>query len=481
MRKLTLWAASLTLLSGCVMGPDYTPQTADLPEQWPDQERLTQEADTEDWAQWWTRFNDPTLNQLVERALDDSLELRVQLQRIEQARAELGLINADRWPTLSAQADASREQGSAATMPPELGGGQIRNQFSVSGVLSYELDLWGSLRRQREAAVALLAQTQYGTEAVRLNLVADVVTTYFNLRAAEQQLAITRETVESREQTLALEEIRAEGGASSPLQVRQARAELEGTRARLPQQEQQVNELRSALAMLVGYSPRELLSEWDFGDGKLTDIRLPDQIPTVLPSELLQRRPDIRASESALIAATAQIGVAEASRFPSFNLTAMGGSAALEADDLFTAAAETWSVGASLAAPLLDFGRTRAAVLSAEAAVGQAEAEYQLAVASAFRDARDALALYRTSDRRVEAIRRQVDAIEETVELAQLQYDAGRIGFYELLDARRGLLEAELSLSQAVSDRLSATATLFKAMGGGWNGQEESERESESE
>lgn len=466
MHKLTTLAATIALLGGCAVGPDYHAQIPDLPEQWPEHTLLGPE--TAEWQSWWTRFDDPALNALVERALDDNLNLQVQIQRIEQARAELGLSKANRWPSLNAQADAYREQSSPATTPRELGGGQIGNLFSVNGVLSYELDLWGRLAREREVAGAMLAESVFGTEAVRLNLVTDVVTTYFNLRSAEQQLAITRETLGTREETLALERFRHEKGASDPLSIRQARAELESTRARLPEQEQQLHELRSALAMLVGYSPKEMLAELDFGDGELTDIELPDTVPGVLPSDLLQRRPDIRAAEQALIAANAKIGVARAQRFPSLNLQALGGSVALDSNDLFTAPAEMWNVGADLAGPLFDFGRSRSRIDSAEAQRAQAEAEYQLAITSGFRDARDALVIYHNAERQVEAVRRQTDAIEEALSLAELQYQAGSIGFYEFLDAQRGLLDAELTLSQAVSNRLAATATLFKAMGGGW-------------
>lgn len=465
MGKLTALAAAVALLSGCAMGPDYQARTPDLPDQWPEHELLGPE--TGEWQQWWTRFDDATLNALVERALNDNLNLQVQIQRIEQARAELGLSKANRWPSLSAQANATRERTPETVS--QTGREYISEQYSVNGVLSYELDLWGRLAREREAAGARLAQSVFGTEAIRLNLVTDVVTTYFNLRAAEQQLAITQQTLETREETLALEELRHESGASNPLSIRQARASLESTRVRLPQQEQRVHELRSALAMLVGYTPRELLSELDFGDGRLTDIQLPDRVPAVLPSELLQRRPDIRAAEEALVAANARVGIAKAQRFPSLNLQALGGSVALDSGDLFTAPAEMWSVGADLAGPLFDFGRTRSRVESAEAQLARAEAEYQLAITNGFRDARDALVIYQSADRRVAAVRRQAQAIEETLALAELQYEAGSIGFYELLDAQRGLLEAELALSQAMSDRLAATATLFKAMGGGWS------------
>lgn len=472
MHKLTILAATIALVSGCAMGPDYQAQTPDLPDQWPEHQLLQGDSGA-DWHDWWTRFEDPALNALIDRALDDNLELQAQLQRIEQARAQLGLSRANRWPLLSAQADASREQQPTTVAPEALGGGEPRNQFSVSGVLSYELDMWGRLSRQREAAGALLEQSVYGTEAVRLNLLADVVTGYFNLRSAEQQLSIAEQTLESREKTLELAELRYESGATDPLNVRQARAELEGTRALLPQLRQQAQSYRSALAMLVGYSPQEMLSELDFGEGKLTDIQLPDSVPEVLPSELLRRRPDILAAESGLMAANAQVGVAMAERWPSLNLSAMGGSMAPDTSDLFTAPAEAWSVGASLAGPLFDFGRGRAGVDSAEAALAIAETEYQMAVTNAFRDARDALTLYDNAEQRIAAIRRQTEAVEGTVELAELRYEQGAIGFFELLDAQRTLLDAELALSEALNDRLAATATLFKAMGGGWDPQDD--------
>ncbi|WP_439510506.1 TolC family protein [Marinimicrobium koreense] len=216
MRKFTSLAAAIALLSGCALGPDYQAQTPDLPDQWPEHELLGQ--DTGDWQQWWTRFDDATLNALVERALNDNLNLQVQIQRIEQARAELGLSNANRWPSLSAQANATRERTPETVS--QTGTEYISERYAVNGVLSYELDLWGRLAREREAASALLAQSVFGTEAIRLNLITDVVTTYFNLRAAEQQLAITRETLGTREETLVLEEVRYESGASNPLSIR---------------------------------------------------------------------------------------------------------------------------------------------------------------------------------------------------------------------------------------------------------------------
>ena len=470
MRKLRGSLVALTLsaaLAGCAMGPDYEPLELDLAESWPEQIASAQIVQG-DWLEWWKHFNDPTLDELVARALDDSLALQLQMQRIEQARAELGLSRAEFWPTLGGQAEAGRSQQSGVLMPAAFGGGTPRNQFAVAGSLSYELDLWGRIQRQRESAGALLEQSIYGTQAVRLNLIADVVTTYFNMRALEQQVAVTERSIENYEESLGLMEMRYEVGAIDPLSLRQARALTEGARASLPDLQEGLQRTRSALAMLVGYSPREMLSELSFGEQRLTDIELPDRLPEVLPSELLQRRPDVRAAESYMVAANAQIGVAQASRFPSLNLSAMLGTTALESGDLFASGTETWSLGANLAGPIFDFGRGRLRVESAEAVSEQAQTQYRQAVLSALRDSRDAIMLHTFAQQRVEAIGRQTQAINETLEFAELQYDAGAIGYFELLDAQREQLNAELAYAQALSQRFIASANLFKAMGGGW-------------
>lgn len=470
MRKTLIALTLSAALTGCAMGPDYTPLDIELTEQWPEQVEGA-DAQLSDWQTWWRRFEDPTLTALVERALDDNLELQLQLHRIEQARAQLGLSDAAFWPTLGGQAEAVRAQQPAVLMPEAFGGGTPRNQFSVAGTLNYELDLWGRLRREREAAGALLEQSLYGTQAVRLNLVADVVSTYFNVRALERQVAVTEQTIESYSESLALMELRYDSGAIDPLSVRQARVLTESARAILPDLRQQLDSAQSALAILVGYTPGQMLEQFDFGDQALTDAALPTILPEVLPSQLLQRRPDIRAAEAYLVAANAQIGVAQASRFPTLNLAGLLGSTALDADDLFGSGTRNWSVGANLAGPILDFGRGRARVESAEAMYAQAEVQYQQAVLAALQDARNAILFHGYAQERVEAFERQREAVSEAVELAELQYEAGAIGYFELLDAQRESLSAELALTQALSQRYISTANLFKAMGGGWDGE----------
>ncbi|MGJ7459359.1 efflux transporter outer membrane subunit [Halomonas sp. MA07-2] len=465
MRKaLPVLLLSTALLAGCAVGPDYRAPALDLPEQWPEHVLLSAEARA-DWQQWWRQFEDPYLDGLVARAVDDNLELRLQLARIQEARARLGLARAEQLPSVSAQAEAARERTPGTVSPF---GQSTANTFSLAGVLDYEFDFWGRLAREREASEALLEQSLFAHDAVRLNVIVDVVATYFDLRSAERQLRITQATAESREETFRLEQLRFDVGESDELALRQAQSELESTLAQLPGQRERVRVLEGALALLVGMSPAELMSELDYGDTDLEAISLPDGVPAMLPSELLSRRPDIRSAEAGLIAANAGIGVAEASRLPRFNLGGLLGTAAGDAGDLFTSAAGTWGLSATVMGPLVDFGRSTSRIDTAEALAEQAEVQYRATVAQAFNEVRNALVTYEASGERVEAIRRQLTAFERTLELAEVRYREGFVGFIELLDAQRAMLAAELALSEAMRDRLTATATLFKALGGGW-------------
>lgn len=464
-RRIALLAGVL-VLAGCTLGPDYREPGIDLPETWPENVRLS-DAERASWQAWWTRFDDPVLDRLVERALDDNLDIRLEAQRLLEARAQLGLRRAEQYPTVEGQAEAARQNQPATTAPlPQAAG--PGNRFALTGTLAYEVDLWGRLARREEAAEALLRSSLFTRDAVQLNVVTDVVATYFDLRATERQLSVTRRTLDARERAFELERIRFENGETDALALRQAESEVATLRARIPPLRERVRTLESALGLLVGLSPAELLETMDFGGAALSDLRLPEAVPEVLPSELLARRPDIRSAEASLIAANAQIGAAEAARLPNLNLTAFLGSTATELDELFSGPAETWGLGASVLGPLVDFGRNQARVDTAEARREQAETRYRRTVAVAFREVRDALVVAETTAARVEAVRRQVEALRETRRLARVRYEEGLTGFIEVLDAQRQLLEAELTLAQALRDRLTATATLFKAMGGGW-------------
>lgn len=468
MRIQLLILGSAIVLSGCAVGPEYRAPAIDLPQQWPEQVFELAEA-TDDPRDWWARFEDPVLESLVGRALDDNLDLRLQLQRIQEARARLGQASAERWPTLDAQAEAVRQRQPAVASPvPIPGAGGTFNTFSLVGLLGYEIDLWGRLARGEEAAAALMEESLYSHEAVRLNLVTDVVSTYVNLLSARQQLQITERTLESRQETLRLQQIRYDGGVIDRLALQQAISEWEGTRARLPRQREQVRLLESALAVLVGASPTELLDELNFGGESIASLRLAQEMPPFLPSELLRRRPDIRAAEAGLMAADAQIGVAMAARLPRFNLALFFGGVSSDFDNLFRSSAETWGLSGSVLGPVVDFGRNRARVQSAEALREQAETRYRITVQAAFREVHDAMLLSATTAERETAVQRQVDSLQESLRLAELRYEDGYSGFFEVLDAQRLLLDAELILAEAIRDRHNASAALFKAMGGGW-------------
>ena len=320
----------------------------------------------------------------------------------------------------------------------------------------------------RAAAMAALQESLFARDAAELGVIGDVVTTYVSLKSAEAQQALMEETLAAYQETYRLQALRFEHGDISELELRQAEAEWRNLQAELPSLKQQVETLRGALGTLVGMSPDELLTTLDTGTSRLDDLAQPVGIPAMMPSAMLQRRPDIRSAEAALIAATAQIGVAEANRLPSLNLSSFLGTAAASTSDLFSDVARTWGVGASVMGPLFDFGRSQSGVESAEALAEQAEAQYRLTVLTAFNEVRDALYSYDFSKRRLAAIDEQLEAVARTRELAVLMYDQGQVSQLERLDAERNLLSARLAQADARREQLAATATLFKALGGGW-------------
>lgn len=468
MPKVPGIVAALMLLAGCVVGPDYEPPEFELPQAWPANAALDT-ASGEALGDWWRRFEDPALDALIERALADNLDVRLQAARIEEARARLGLARAEQWPTVGLQAEAVRLRQPAASFG--ITGFEIppHNLFSISGVLGYELDLWGRLAREREAALAQLQGSLYAREAVRLGVIADVAVVYFGLRSAQRQLDITERTLAARLEGVRIERLRFEAGQIDELSLREAESQLAGTRAELPVRIEALRRRESALGLLLGMSPEELLGALQVAAGTLDDATLPSSVPAELPSALLARRPDLRAAEAELVAATAGIGVAQAARLPQINLAGLLGTVAGSADDLFGDEAEAWSVGATVAGPLFDFGRGKARVETAEARREQAEIRYRATVANAFAEVRDALTLYDSSGARLDAIGEQVTALRRTEELAAIRYREGYVSIIELLAAQRGLLNAELGLAQAQADRLAAVATLFKALGGGWD------------
>ncbi|MFU8821969.1 MAG: efflux transporter outer membrane subunit [Gammaproteobacteria bacterium] len=456
----------VAVLAGCAVGPDYERPELAMPESWPEPVALPAVELPDDW---WRAFGDPVLDGVVERALAENLGLRLEYARIAEARARLGLARAELYPSVALQAEANRQRQPSAAVGIENFEIPPRTLLSVAGSLSYEVDLWGGLARGREAAGAALERSVFAAEAVRQALAADVVSTWYALQAARRQLEIAERSMASRAETVRVQRLRHEAGLIDELALRQAEAELATVRAQRPGLEDAVNARASALGILLGLSPAELIGTAFPESGQAAPAG-PGDIPVVLPAELLARRPDVRAAEAQLVAATAGVGVAVASRLPGLNLAALVGQAAGTAGDLFTADAETWSFTGTIAGPLLDFGRGRARVDTARAVRDQAELGYRTAVAVAVAEARDALRAYANSREALDAVQGQVTALERTEALAQIRYSEGYIGILELLDAQRGLLAAQLVLAETRAARLAAAATLFKALGGGWEG-----------
>lgn len=407
------------------------------------------------------------LDHLITQALEHNLDLALAAARVREARAQLGASRAELWPTLDAQADASRQRSASSS---GLGnGGGARELYSVAGVLGYELDLFGRLRSASDAARARLLESAYTAEAVRLTVLTDVVSAYLDLRATERQLAITDATVQSRRDALRLERVSLRLGAGTELTLRQTEAQLASAQAQAASLRDTLGRTQAALGVLTGASPQALV-EARPPAGDFATLALPGVLPPALPAQLLERRPDIRAAQAALRAADADIGAARALWFPRINLTALIGTDALRVGDLFSGPAASWSLGSALVAPLLDFGRADAQVAGARARREQSETLYRQTVQTAFREVRDALTTLREAQLRERAQADAVAALTRASELASLQYRGGRGRYLDLLDAQRSLLAAQLDQTAAARDARVAAATLFKALGGGWQG-----------
>ncbi|MBU0788992.1 MAG: efflux transporter outer membrane subunit [Gammaproteobacteria bacterium] len=458
-----IWLAMPTLLAGCVMGPRHVVPDTPLPASLP--APVAAETLTRDWRAWWQQFNDPVLDHLVGSATRANLDLLQQAARVRAARAQLGFERFQQWPRLDLEGGAAREKTPASSFGFDGASSTTRSTFSLTAALSYEIDLWGRLARIEEAAAAQLAASVYGAEALRLTVIADVVNTYFEYRAQQRAVKITQKAIVTRKRAVDLQQIRYDAGLVDRLTLLQAQSDLAATRTQLPDQRERRTQLESALAILIGYNPQQLFENLDFGDARLADLDPIEALPQVLPSALLERRPDIRAAEQDLRAANARIGVEMAARLPALNLTALIGSISSEASDLLIGDAESWRAGASVLGSLTDRSRVR----GAEAERDLAELQYRATVQTAFAEVRDALAAFEASQTRLDAVRRQVSVLQDTEALAQVRYDGGASIFLEVLDARRALLDAELALGTAEQRRLTAAATLFKVLGGGWD------------
>lgn len=448
-------------LSGCIVSrvdpqkPEL-PLPAALPAQ---DEQAVQLPDP-----WWTIFHDPTLDKLVGEALAHNPDVAVAAGRVAEARAGLRITNADRVPNLELQGDATRSKSSS--LVNNFPGIDLeRTTYTVQGAVGYELDLWGRYQRASESARAILLNTEFGREATKLSLTGEVARGYFGLIASAEQLARARDTLATRVESVRLEKLRFDAGESDEFTFKRTEADAAATQVAVHQIEREVVERTNALGILLGRSPKDLVDAAISVQG----VSLPaaGTLPAALPSSVMERRPDIGASEAALESAAADIGVARAEMFPRISLTGLFGSISTELGDLFTKPAEAWSASGGIVAPLFEGGRLSANVARTKAVREQRKAEYARTVQGAFREVLDALQGQSLITGVRDANAQQVAALARATELAELRYTQGDIAYIDLLDVRRGLFQAQIDLVAAERDALLNTVDLALAVGGG--------------
>ena len=460
MRRAHVLAVSLAaLVSGCMVGPDYQRPGIALPDKYADSAASTEPAPGVT-AQWWKLYDDPLLNELVATSLVDNVDVRAAIARVDEADAILRQVNAAMFPEFDLGGHATRTRFNPAL--ETAGSAAIHNDYLLAVSTSFELDFWGRLRRAAEAARAQALATVYARDVVSLTLVGATAQTYFSIRAFDAQIIATRETLRTREESLALVNRRARGGVASALEVAQA----EGLRAQAAAQLKDLVRGRYVAQHLLGTLTGRL--DVVVPEADLAAIPLPPVPPPGLPSSLIERRPDIRAAEQNLVAANAQIGVAKAALFPTFSLTGDLGAESAVLSSLLRSSSSIWSAGLNVVVPIFDAGRRLAALQGQEATQREVLANYQNAVQTGFREVSDALTnLQQTTAAEVDQAAR-VKAARDALRLANRRYEAGLSPYFDVLDAQRTVNDAELIRIQNQQAQLSASVDLMKALGGGW-------------
>jgi len=423
--KRVFHAVFLTvLLFSCTLGPDYERPAVPEPDAYRNQTTNVKDDQSLANLQWWELFKDEQLQSLIKTAIQENKDLRLAVARVDEVRAQLGVTRSALFPQVDAKAGASRGKSAGVTA----------NTFSTQVELSYELDIWGRLRRATEAARAELLATEENRRAVLMGLVSKVAQAYFELRDLDLELEIGKQTLQSREESFKLINLRHEGGVSSELDLRKAEVEMTSTAAAIPDLERQVAQKENALSILMGRNPEAIAR------GKsLSDQTIPPNVPAGLPSDLLEQRPDIRQAEQGLIAANANIGEAKAAFYPSITLTGSVGQQSSGLDNLFVGPARTWGFGPAVNLPIFDAGKRQSNLSAAEARQQQALIQYEQAIQQAFREVDDALiAHHKAREVRVQQEKRLV-AAKEALRLAQLRYDQGYSDYLDVLDAQRQL------------------------------------------
>lgn len=455
---------SLTLLASCAVGPDYVkPDTADItPAKW-----KWQAADPKDATprgEWWTVFKDSELNRLEKQALTSNQELRGAIARIDQARTTIGLSAYSFVPEITLEASAHRERTSGdppSPVPITIPSAQI-NSFSVPLNLSYEIDLWGRVRRSLESARANADSVTADYHSILLTLTGDVAANYFLLRSQDAELVALRRMLDSQEKTISIIEQRFKAGTIPEADQAKARSELSSTKATLADVRGQREETVSVLALLCG----QPASSFNVAEHPIAGT--PPRIPTGLPSTLLERRPDIASAERKVAMRNAEIGVAFAAYFPAVSLTGQGGVLSQDTATLFSADTRVWSIGPSVTLPITGFFVTKTKVERAKALREETIANYRQSILAAIKDVEVSLTQIRYRSAQSLAQEEAVSASARATDLTRQRYESGTVSYLELLDAERTSLARERESARVKAQTHIATVRLIKALGGAW-------------
>jgi NodT family efflux transporter outer membrane factor (OMF) lipoprotein len=468
MRPAIVMAATcLAILAGCAVGPDYQPPKASASaQQWTSPLAGGETNGPVDLAAWWKNFGDTNLDSLMTVAVQSNLTLRIAEAHVREARAERDVMAGSLWPSVGTSGSYSRNRFGQNSFPPLPPGTPLDyNLYSASFDAAWELDIFGGTRRAVESASAEIGAAEYGQRDVLVSLLAEVARNYIGARGYQQRLDITRQNIQVQQEIMNLTSNRFENGLSSDLDVQQATALLTATEAEVPSLETGFDQSVRHLAVLLGQPPGALMDEMSVEKSiPLT----PPTVPVGLPSDLLQRRPDVQRSERELAAATARIGAAKADLFPKFSLTGFAGLESISTGNFFNYASRDWSAGPTVQWEIFEAGSIRANVRVQNARQEQALDAYQQTVLVALEDAENALTAYAREQTRRESLSQSVQANEQALELSTQLYNSGLADFLGVLDSERSLYAAQDALVQSDQTVSLNLVQLYKALGGGW-------------
>jgi multidrug efflux system outer membrane protein len=453
--------AVLVLEAGCMMGPKYKRPTVDVPQEYraPAPQQAAQASSLGNEG-WWQVYQDPVLAQLIHTAIADNYDVRIAAARVLEAQAQVGITRANQLPSASVGANVFSEQNAKVSnlFPAyQVNGGELN--LSVI----WNLDFWGKYRRQTEAARAQLLATEWGQRAVISSLIANVATAYFQLRALDSELEISKRTLASRQESLKLTQFLESHGSNSGLDVSQAEQLVYTASETIPDLERQIQQQENVLSVLLGENPQSIPR-----GRALTEQPVPHDVPAGLPSELLERRPDVRQGEEMMVAANAQIGVAKASFFPNVSLTGLGGLESNALHQLITAPSETWYAAFNVSQPVFQGGALRSQLRLARANWQATALSYEQTVQSALEQVSNSLVASQKDREFREQQELLTRAAQQTDQLSEVLYKNGGASYLQVLTSETNYFSAELNLVQAQLNERLALVQLYQALGGGW-------------